>query len=84
MHAITYYHVYARSADLVHTKARSIIDSLVTSQSSLIPELSLYLHTSLLEMKQSLSLVSIEMSRSKEGRGGQEHLNKAFSTKSTQ
>ena len=51
-------------------------------------ELSLYLHTILLEKKQSLSLLSIESSSgSKEGRGGQQMrqklLNKAFLTKAT-
>ena len=54
-----------------------------------LQELSLELHTSLLEMKRLLTFSSSESStRSEEGRGGQKMspklLNKAFSTKSTQ
>ena len=62
----------------------------MTSDESVeLQELSLELHTNLLEMKRLLSLSSSENStRSEEGRGGQrispELLNKAFSTKSTQ
>ena len=62
----------------------------MTSDESVeLQELSLELHTNLLEMKRLLSLSSRENStRSEEGRGGQkmspELLNKAFSTKSTQ
>ena len=54
-----------------------------------LQDLSLDLHTSFLEKKPSMSLLSIESSsRSEEGRGGQqmspELLNKAFSMKATQ
>ena len=62
----------------------------MTSDESVeLQELSLELHTNLLEMKWLLSLSSSESSiRSEEDRGGQkmspELLNKAFSTKSTQ
>ena len=54
-----------------------------------LQELSLELHTNLLEMNRLLSLSSSESStRSEEGRGGQKMspklLNKAFSMKSTQ
>ena len=54
-----------------------------------LQELSLELHTNLLEMKRLLSLSLSESStRSEEGRNGQkmspELLNKAFTTKSTQ
>ena len=46
-----------------------------------LQELSLELHTNLLEMRRLLSLSSSESStRSEEGRGGQKLLNKAFST----
>ena len=66
----------ARSADLEESKVE-------------LQELSLDLHTNLLEMKRLLSLLSIDSSTtSKEGNSAQqmsaELLNKAFSTKSTQ
>ena len=62
---------------------------MTSNESVELQELSLELHTNLLEMKRLLSLSSSENStRSEEGGGGQkmspELLNKAFSTKSTQ
>ena len=62
---------------------------LTSDESVELQELSLVLHTSLLEKKPSLSLLSIEnWSRSEKGRGDQqmspELFNKMFSMKSTQ
>ena len=62
---------------------------MTTDESVELEDLSLDLHTSLLEKEPLLSLLSIEsLSRSEEGKGGQqmspELLNKAFSTKATQ
>ena len=62
---------------------------MINGESVELQELSLELHTNLLEMKQLLSLSSSKNStRSEEGRGGQkmslELLNKPFLTKSIQ
>ena len=62
---------------------------MTTDESVELEDLSLDLHTSLLEKETLLSLLSIEsLSRSEEGKGGQqmspELLNKVFSTKATQ
>ena len=62
---------------------------MISDESVELQELSLELHTNLLEMKRLLSLsLSENSTRSEEGRGGQkmspELLNKAFSTKSIQ